>query len=188
MLFRSVSQSRYTRLDIGAMLYRNQDQAFEKQMKGKTAERRIGLDVLFKEVESGFSIRLTDEDGISADIQFNAEKKPALKPESVDSNIRQQLSKMGNSIYELRNIETEMTAPWFFPASQLSEWRRIAVELLDEVRTGAYVAASAFSCIVMISFGRFSRSVPSVYTTLFALMLVSPAPIVTGKQIGRAHV
>lgn len=131
------------RMDIGAMLYRNQDQAFEKQMKGKTAERRIGLDVLFKEVESGFSIRLTDEDGISADIQFNAEKKPALKPESVDSNIRQQLSKMGNSIYELRNIETEMTAPWFFPASQLSEWRRIAVELLDEVRTGAYVAETA---------------------------------------------
>lgn len=35
------------RMDIGAML-RNQDQAFEKRMKGKTAERRIGLDVRTK--------------------------------------------------------------------------------------------------------------------------------------------
>lgn len=130
-------------MDIGAMLYRNQDQAFEKQMKGKTAERRIALDVLFREVESGFSILLTDEDGISADIQFDAEKKPALKPESVDNNIRQQLSKMGNSIYELRNIEIEITNPWFFQASQLSEWRRTAVELLDEVRAKAYVSEMA---------------------------------------------
>ena len=37
----------------GVMLYRNQDQAFEKILKGKTAERKIALQIIFKEIFSG---------------------------------------------------------------------------------------------------------------------------------------
>ncbi len=130
------------RMDTGVFLYRNQDQAFEKIMKGKTAERRVGVEILFKEIPTGFAIQLTDEEGISTTFEATCEKQPAQKPEAVNDNIKNQLSKLGNTIYEATDIQIEISSPWFFPASQLSEWRRQSVEKLDEVRNQAYIRIS----------------------------------------------
>jgi Collagenase and related proteases len=127
------------RMDVGVFLYRNQDQAFEKLLKGKTAERRVGVKVVFKETKEGFLIQLTDEDGIASVFDITCEKQPAQKPESVNDNIKNQLSKLGNTIYEATDIKIELNAPWFFPASQLSEWRRLAIEQLNLVRENAYL-------------------------------------------------
>jgi putative protease len=127
------------RMDVGVFLYRNQDQAFEKVLKGKTSERRVGVKVLFGETAIGFSIQLTDEDGISSVFEATCEKQPAQKPEAVHDNIKNQLSKLGNTIYETTAIQIAINVPWFFPASQLSEWRRQAVEKLDEARAASYV-------------------------------------------------
>ncbi|HJV77246.1 MAG TPA: U32 family peptidase [Paludibacter sp.] len=123
----------------GVMLYRNQDQAFEKVLKGKTSERRVGVEMFFGETPNGFSIQLTDENGISSTFEAVCDKQPAQKPEVVNDNIKNQLSKLGNTIYEATAIHIEINAPWFFPASQLGEWRRQAVEKLDEVRAASYV-------------------------------------------------
>ncbi|MGB4577351.1 MAG: U32 family peptidase [Paludibacter sp.] len=127
------------KLAEGVLLYRNQDQDFERLMKGKTAERRVGVDLVFTETENGFAIEITDEEGISVVSEFNSEKQPAQKPEAVNENVKNQLSKLGNTIYEIRNISIELNTPWFFPASLLSEWRRQAVEKLDEERAKKYV-------------------------------------------------
>lgn len=127
----------------GVMLYRNQDQAFEKLMKGKTSERKIAVDIIFKEIINGFSIQLTDETGITHTYNTETEKQPAKKPESVNENIVNQLSKLGNTIYEARDVDVQINEPWFFPASQLAEWRRQAIEELDSVREKAYVRESS---------------------------------------------
>ena len=127
------------RMDVGVFLYRNQDQAFEKVLKGKTAERRVGVELFFRETATGFSIQLTDETGISSTFEATCDKQPAKKPEAVNDNIKNQLSKLGNTIYEVTAIQIDVNAPWFFPASQLGEWRRQAVEKLDKVRAASYV-------------------------------------------------
>jgi len=127
------------RLNEGIWLYRNQDQAFDKILKGKTAERKVGLEIVFREIATGFYIQLTDEQGISILFQTQCDKQPAQKPEAVNDNIKNQLSKLGNTIYEAIDISIQLDAPWFFQASQLSEWRRLAVEQLDEARKIAYV-------------------------------------------------
>jgi putative protease len=127
------------KLNEGIWLYRNQDQAFEKILQHKTAERKVALEIVFREIANGFYIQLTDEDGISSLMQFESAKQPAQKPEAVNENIKNQLSKLGNTIYEAIDISIQLDAPWFFPASQLSEWRRLAIEQLDKVREAAYV-------------------------------------------------
>ena len=127
------------RMDIGVELFRNQDQAFDKILSGKTSERRLGVEMIFGETEAGFSIKMTDEENVSSVIEFPTEKQPAQKPEGVENNVRNQLSKLGNTIYEAQNILIDIRSPWFFPASQLSEWRRQAVEQFDIVRANAYV-------------------------------------------------
>ncbi len=127
------------RMDIGVMLYRNQDQAFEKILKGKTAERKVGVKLIFSETPNGFTNQLTSEDGISTILETTCDKQPAQKPEAVNDNIKNQLSKLGNTIYEATDIQININEPWFFPASQLGEWRRQAIEKLDEIRANSYV-------------------------------------------------
>lgn len=127
------------KIAVGVMLYRNQDQAFEKILKGKTAERKVGVKLFFQEIPTGFSIRLIDENGISTVFEAVCEKQPAQKPDAVIDNIKNQLSKMGNTIYEAIDVQINISFPWFFPASQLSEWRRLAVEQLDFARAESYV-------------------------------------------------
>jgi len=126
------------RMEVGAFLYRNQDQAFDKLITGKTAERKIAIDITFTENENGFELEITDEEGISINYRVEAEKQPAQKPEAVYENIKNQLSKLGNTIYEARNIEIQLQSPWFFQASQLSEWRRVAIEQFDNERNKTY--------------------------------------------------
>jgi len=127
------------RLTEGIWLYRNQDHEFEKILQHKTSERKIPLEIVFREIATGFYIQLTDEDGISILYQAACDKQPAQKPDAVNDNIKNQLSKLGNTIYEAVDISIQLDAPWFFPASQLSEWRRLAIEELDKARANAYV-------------------------------------------------
>ena len=127
------------RLTEGIWLYRNQDHEFEKILQHKTSERRVPLEIVFREIATGFFIQLTDDDGTSILFQAACDKQPAQKPDAVNDNIKNQLSKLGNTIYEAVDISIQLDAPWFFPASQLSEWRRLAVEELDKARANAYV-------------------------------------------------
>jgi len=126
------------RMDVGAFLYRNQDQAFDKIINGKTAERKIPIDIIFKEKEKGFELEIKDDEGIRIIFGIETEKQTAQKPEAVIENVKNQLSKLGNTIYEARNIDIQIQSPWFFPASQLSEWRRMAIEQFDTKRNDAY--------------------------------------------------
>ncbi len=129
-------------MNVGVMLYRNQDQAFEKVLKGKTAERKIGVKLFFKESENGFTLQLMDEDNISCTYSVSCGKQLAQKPETVHDNIKNQLSKLGNTIYQASEIHIDISEPWFFPVSQLSEWRRQAIEMLSTEREKSYARES----------------------------------------------
>lgn len=126
------------KITAGVDLYRNQDQEFDRVLQRKTSERRIAVDILMKETTDGFEIVLTDEDGWVVKNAFVAEKQPAQKPDAVNDNVRNQLSKLGNTIYQAREIKIETSGAWFFPSSQLGEWRRQSFEKLDEYRLNAY--------------------------------------------------
>ncbi|MDD3078266.1 MAG: U32 family peptidase [Paludibacter sp.] len=119
-------------------LYRNQDQAFERILRGKTAERRVGVNIVFSESMTGFQVKMISEDGSEVSLDFLSEKQTAQKVEVVENNIRNQFSKLGNTIYEAQNIDIQIRQPWFFPASRLAEWRREITDLLDAERAKSY--------------------------------------------------
>ncbi len=125
-------------IKIGTLLYRNQNQLFDKILTGKTSERKIAIVIEFSETDSGFSLKATDEDNLSAEIFINVAKQPAQKTEAVFDNIRNQLSKLGNTIYEAFEIKIKISQPWFFAVSQLSEWRRLVIVELEKVRMNFY--------------------------------------------------
>ena len=125
-------------ITVGTTLFRNFDFEFDKTLKQKTSERKIALDILFSETETGFYIRLTDEENISLELSFPHEKQLAKNSETARENIKTQLSKLGNTIYEARTVEIDTKEAYFFPNSLLNEWRRQAVEKISELRVTSY--------------------------------------------------
>jgi len=106
-----LSLSRYT----GIPLYRNLDVEFIKNLH---SERRIPIDILFRETEDGFSLRIGDKART-----FVYPHEPARNADKALETIRTQLSKLGDTPYVARTITLD-TKPYFIPISILNEWRR----------------------------------------------------------------
>jgi putative protease len=125
-------------LRVGSELYRNHDQEFERLLEKRSAERRIRVDLQFEETPNGFALRLVDEDGIFATATVATAKEPAVNAEPALNNIRQQLGKLGNTIFAAGAISLDISAAWFIPASTLNGLRRSAVEQLEAARRAAW--------------------------------------------------
>lgn len=118
-------------LQPGMGLYRNQDQAFEKELSGNSAKRLIPITMVFGLTENGYSleIKLVDEleTKLSAKATINFEHQAAQKPQR--ENIIKQLSKLGNTICNCENVEiVDEADQYFIPSSILAELRRDAIE------------------------------------------------------------
>ena len=120
----------------GTNVYRNYDQEFEKILSKESASRKIGVNILFEETEQGYKTGFTDENGLTAVSEVEWKKEDARTPQV--SNIRTQLSKLGNTGFEATGVEVRMNGERFIPSSLLSEMRRDATEKLESLRMESY--------------------------------------------------
>lgn len=118
-------------------LYRNYDIEFEKVLSRESATRKIGVDILFEEIPSGYQVTMTDEDGLSATASVEWKKEDARTPQQ--DNIRIQLSKLGGTRFEASDVEIQMEGERFIPSSLLSDMRRSVSEKLESLRLESYV-------------------------------------------------
>ena len=131
---RTVTPNRMPKLRVGTTIWRNNDQLFEKQLQNKSAERKIGIEMLFCVSRRGFSLDLRDEDGVSVVQYIAAEHQEADKPIHMSNIIVKQLSKLGNTPFAALKVADATEGRYFVQAGQLNELRRKAVELLIEYR------------------------------------------------------
>lgn len=120
------------RIKQKTVLYRNFDSEFDKLMQRKSAERKIGVNVVLSENAFGFTLSMRDEDGVEASVVLQREKELARSPQS--DNLRNQLGKLGNTPFEAEDVRLELTENWFIPASELSDLRRRCTEALLSAR------------------------------------------------------
>lgn len=64
----------------------------------KSSERKIAVSILLAENNFGFSLTLTDEDDNSVTLTLPRDKELARTPQ--EDNLRNQLSKLGNTPFE----------------------------------------------------------------------------------------
>lgn len=119
-------------VSVGDKLYRNYDIQFEKMLDGKSADRRIAVDFNLLEKYSQLVLQATNEAGTTAELLIQEERQVADKPEQALQNLQIQLSKLGNTCYQVRNIEVKTSRVYFFPNSAISNWRRQLLDLLNE--------------------------------------------------------
>ncbi|MGL4777182.1 MAG: DUF3656 domain-containing U32 family peptidase, partial [Aeromonas veronii] len=125
-------------LKVGTEIYRNHDQAFSKMLEKASADRRIRVDMVLAECDEGVSLTLTDEQGISAAVILPCDKQPADNPERALQQARDQLGKLGNTLFVARKIELVVTRPLFIAASQLNGLRRDGIAALEAARVASY--------------------------------------------------
>lgn len=125
-------------LTVNTVLYRNRDQVFDGTLEKESATRQIGVTQHFSETADGFLLQMTDEQGFSVSIPLVAEKSPANNPERAFQSIREQLAKLGNTLFYSQHIDVTLEQAWFIPVSALNALRRQAVEALEVARINGY--------------------------------------------------
>ena len=112
----------------GTILYRNLDTEFLRSLQTK---RQIPVDIRFEVIPEGYRLTIGDN---AAD--FIAEHQEANNTERALQTIIQQLSKLGDTIFVLKNIQVLDNGqpcsehfPYFIPISQLNQWRRELMSL-----------------------------------------------------------
>ncbi len=127
-------------LAVGATIYRNRDQEFERLLEKPSAQRRIAVDMHLRANADGLVLSITDERGITASAQLALAHTPARDAEQAMRTLRDNLGKLGATIYAARRIDIEFNLgeAIFVAASAVNALRRAAVDALDAARQAAY--------------------------------------------------
>lgn len=126
-------------LAVGTPLWRNNDQAFSRQLQGTTAERTIPISLTLADTPSGLSLTLADADGCQATATADCPKEPARDALRTADQLQRQLSKLGGTPFRADTFNNRCSQPWFVPAAVLNQLRRDAVQLLADSRTAAHM-------------------------------------------------
>lgn len=118
-------------LKRGKALYRNNDQAFERLLSGKSSERKINITIKIRELEIGKIILTANAGLINVSTEEQCEPQIALKPQT--ENIIRQLTKLGNTPFECTDISMpDGGLKSFIPSSVLTHMRRNITHLLEQ--------------------------------------------------------
>lgn len=125
----------------GARIYRNYDIEWQKQVDASTGNRKIDLDLVLSETETGYALsgqlaadsfsRPNSQQPI-ANSQLPTQKIVATNPEKAMENIRKKLSQWGDTIYNPINIEINLSQPYLIPAAVLGEMKRQWVSIMTD--------------------------------------------------------
>lgn len=121
-------------LAVGTPLWRNNDQAFTKQLQGRTAERTIPINLTLTDTPDGLRITLVDCDGCQASSTVVCSKETPRDPLRAADQLQRQLTKLGDTPFRVAAFTNSCAQPWFVQASVLNQLRRQAVEKLVETR------------------------------------------------------
>ncbi|MBQ5815431.1 MAG: DUF3656 domain-containing protein, partial [Flavobacteriales bacterium] len=119
-------------IERGSVIYRNMDMDFTRRLSRETARRNIAVDFKLCDADEGFALEGICEDGVAYRAVVEMEKQLSLKDQR--ENIRRVLCKMGDTHYEVRDVDIAMGDDYFIPSSVLAAVRRECVEEMDKKR------------------------------------------------------
>jgi 23S rRNA 5-hydroxycytidine C2501 synthase len=125
-------------LKAGVAVNRNGDRAWESQLAKKSADRRIGVWMSLADTAEGLRLSITDENGHLGEAEVVCDKQAAQHADKAEASLRENLGKLGTTIFALNEMVLNTTQPWFVPASLLNQMRRDAVAALEAARSAAY--------------------------------------------------
>lgn len=115
----------------GTDLYRNADKQRSDLLSGKTATRRIDVDINLRHCNGQVILSMRDESGLDVSVAEEIDLQQARTPQ--EERRRKELEKLGDTIFNALSV-TDTCGQTFIPASSLSRLRRRGAELLEIAR------------------------------------------------------
>ena len=137
-----VQLNRYDGVVTGVELYRNYNRLFSQAVERSRTKRTISADLYLQFGENNITLTATDESGISATATIAQASEEARDKTKGDEALRRQLSRSGDTIFEVRNIEIPEVR--FAPMSALGALRREVFELLEKARLAEHEKSASF--------------------------------------------
>jgi 23S rRNA 5-hydroxycytidine C2501 synthase len=122
----------------GVEVNRNRDVNWVRVLDKKSSDRRIGVWAQLSETPNGIALQVTDEDGFSAIASTMLAHTPAKDAAAALDTLRDNISKMGATIFTALDVQVAFSQPWFVPASVLNPLRREALEALEAQRAAGF--------------------------------------------------
>jgi len=129
-------------------IYRNNDIEWQKQVEASTGNRKIDIDLVLTETETGYELNTSvcrgERNCISTNIQ--CDKITANNPDKATENIRKKALQWGDTVFNPVHLELQFSEPRLIPASILGELKRVLVtkletELVENHRNNRQTAA-----------------------------------------------
>ncbi len=119
-------------LKTGIIVYRNSDFSFDKAMKGESSTRKISVSISVKQDNGKLQFIATDEDIIRHELSIDDNFELAKNPQIATSNLINQLTKSGETIFQVIKINLDSgIEPKHLAISELNAIRR---SLLDGLK------------------------------------------------------
>ena len=130
---KTVSCNRPHGAQRGTKIYRNNDIEWQKQVEASTGNRKIDIDLVLAETETGYELHASVcrdvTHRVSTSIQ--CDKITANNPEKATENIRKKALQWGDTIFNPVHLELQFSEPRLIPASMLGELKRALVTKLE---------------------------------------------------------
>ena len=130
---RRVEPNRMEGIEPGQELFRNFDRLFTQQLERSRMRRQIPIRMVVQLAEDHLRITATDCEGISYSVEHQGPFEAAQNSEKMRSTLRTQLSKSGDTIFGVEEVEI-LGSPCFLQASLLAELRRRLLSGLEQKR------------------------------------------------------
>ena len=124
----TVSTNRPHGAHRGAKIYRNYDIEWQKQVEASTGNRKIDIDLVLAETETGYEFFTNHGNAVS----MICEKITAINPDKALENIRRKTLQWGDTPFNPINLELRFTEPRLIPAAVIGEMKRDLVAKLTD--------------------------------------------------------
>ena len=136
----------------GAKIYRNLDIEWQKQVEASTGNRKIDIDLVLFETETGYEFVAVCRDAINrVSTSIQCDKIVANNPEKATENIRKKALQWGDTVFNPVNLELKFNESRLIPASVIGEMKReLVAKLMDELidnHRGNRPCRDAKSCV-----------------------------------------
>jgi len=136
----------------GLEIYRNFDKEFTDKVLKSKLERKIPIKINVSFFSGAYMFEALSSDGARIEYNLNTNFELAKNCESALSNIKKQLSKLGNTEFICTDIYLNLEKAPFIPVSELNEIRRNLVEMLRAERALKYKTEQRIKNIEIVEY------------------------------------
>jgi putative protease len=131
----TVSTNRPHGAQRGTKIFCNYDLEWQKQVEASTGNRKIDMDLVLAETETGYEFSAICRDAARhVSTRVECDKIAANNPEKATENIRKKALQWGDTAFNPVNLELQFAEPRLIPASVIGEMKRdLVTELTEEL-------------------------------------------------------